>query len=81
MDSCIHLSFFFFFFLFSLLCTSEILAVVLVRVGVWFGAWACGVSGTVLKHFLLQSNKMVSDINLKMCVKLEVDEIEIYQIH
>ena len=51
------------------------------HVGVWFGAWACGVSGTVLKHFLLQYNKMVSDINLKMCVKLEVDEIEIYQIH
>ena len=75
MDSCIH------FFFFSLLCTSEILAVVLMHVGVWFGAWACGVSGTVLKHFLLQYNKMVSDINLKMCVKLEVDEIEIYQIH
>ena len=32
LDSCIHLSFFF-IFLFSLLCTSEILAVVLVRVG------------------------------------------------
>ena len=33
LDSCIHLSFLFFIFLFSLLCTSEILAVVLVRVG------------------------------------------------
>ena len=40
-----HSPFLFFIFLFSLLCTSEILAVVLVRVGVWFGAWACGLWG------------------------------------